>query len=111
MTGALLIELIYDRTCPNVDRARAMIRSALEQVGASSAWTAWDRDEDSTPRDLRGFGSPTVLVNGRDVGCDLTEDARADANSCRVYMDECGCLCGAPSARLIVHAIRGLQAT
>ena len=104
------IELVYDRDCPNIERARAMIRSALEEIGAATAWTEWDREDVRTPRELRRYGSPTVLVNGRDVGCDENEDTRADANACRVYMDECGCLCGAPSSALIIKAIRGAVA-
>jgi len=104
------IDLVYDRECPNIERARAMIRAALEEIGASTTWTEWDREDPGTPPELRHFGSPTVLVNGRDVGCDENEDTRSDANSCRVYLDECGCLCGAPSTALIVNAIRGVRA-
>ena len=107
---ALRIDLVYDRDCPNIERARAMIRAALEQVGSATTWTEWDREDAATPPELRDFGSPTVLVNGRDVGCDENEDTRSDANSCRVYLDECGCLCGAPSTELIVNAIRGVRA-
>lgn len=107
---SLRIELVYDHDCPNVDRARAMIHAALEQTGSPATWREWDRADASTPATLRDYGSPTVLVNGRDVGCDENEDTRADANSCRVYLDECGCICGAPSATLIANAIRGAQA-
>jgi len=106
----LLIELVYDVDCPNVDRARAMIGAALSAVGAELRWTEWDREDLATPAERRGFGSPTVLVNGRDVGCDENESAQADANSCRVYVDECGCMCGAPSAELILSAIHKVQA-
>ena len=101
----LTVELVYDRDCPNVDRARAMIRAALREVGADPVWREWDRESADTPNDLRQFGSPTVLVNGRDVGCDENEMAQADANACRVYLDTNGCVCGAPSSRLIVEAI------
>lgn len=103
------IELVYDRDCPNVDRARGTIRAALEQVGSSATWVEWDRGDASTPAALRDYGSPTVLVNGRDVASGENEDTRADANSCRVYMDECGCMYGAPSATLIADAIRGAR--
>lgn len=105
MGKPLTVELVYDRDCPNVERARSMIRAALREVGAEPVWTEWDRESIDTPNDLRQFGSPTVLVNGRDVGCDENEMAQADANSCRVYLDANGCVCGAPSSRLIVVAI------
>jgi hypothetical protein len=110
INNSLRIDLIYDRDCPNIERARVMIREALAQLGSETTWAEWDRDDIGTPRDLRRYGSPTVLVNGRDVGCDENEDTRSDANSCRVYMDSCGCICGAPSSALIIRAIRGAMA-
>jgi mercuric ion transport protein len=108
--ATLRIDLIYDQTCPNVDRARSMIRRALFEIGAPQTWIEWDRDDEKTPLAFRRFGSPTVLVNGRDVGCEENDDAGGDGNSCRVYTDDCGCFCGAPSAELIVAIIRGVQA-
>lgn len=103
---ALRVELIYDRACPNVERARSMLRAALATIGTTEPWIEWDREHPSTPEHLRNCGSPTVLVNGHDIGCDENEAAQSDANSCRVYIDGCGCLCGAPSSELIIDAIR-----
>ena len=105
MPNGFLIELVYDRDCPNVERARAMIRAALDEVGADPQWIEWDRESSDTPPNRRQYGSPTVLVNGQDVGCDENDAPQADANACRVYIDNTGCLCGAPSARLIASAI------
>jgi mercuric ion transport protein len=100
------VELIYDRDCPNVERARTMIRQALEDVGAEVRWTEWDREDARTPAELKHYGSPTVLVDGKDVGCNEQESSEPNGNSCRVYADETGCLCGAPSAKLITDALR-----
>ena len=108
--GTLRIDLIFEGGCPNIDLARAMIRSALLDVGADVQWAEWDRDDIGTPLPLRRFGSPTVLVNGRDVGCDENESAQSESNSCRIYFDDCGCACGAPSWQLIATAIRGARA-
>lgn len=105
------VELVFDSTCPNVDTARGAIRAALLAVGAPVEWKEWERGVESTPPALRAFGSPTVLVNGTDVSGGGDEAAKADANSCRVYMDECGCMCGAPSAQQIVNAISASQLT
>jgi mercuric ion transport protein len=105
-TNALQIELVYDRDCPNVDDARAMIRAALAEVGAEIRWTEWDREDARTPERLRNYGSPTVLVNGRDVGCDENELTQSDANSCRVYLEDDESIGGAPSSKRIASAIR-----
>ena len=101
------VDLIYDRDCPNVEQARSMIRTALSELGATLHWTEWDREDARTPNELRCYGSPTVLVNGRDVGSEENESA-SDASSCRVYLDE-SCCVGAPSATLIANAIREAQ--
>ena len=107
MRPPALVELVFDPTCPNVEQARGAISTALLAVGAPVKWKEWERGAEATPAALRCFGSPTVLVNGADVsGGDA---ANADANSCRVYVDECGCLCGAPSTQQIVSAIESMQ--
>jgi hypothetical protein len=108
-TEVLYVDLVYDRDCPNVERARSMIRTALGEVGGRAVSREWDREDSATPARFRSYGSPTVLVNGRDVGCDENEAAQSDANSCRVYADDRGRLCGAPSARLIIDTIRAVQ--
>lgn len=104
------IEMVYDPTCPNVDRARAAIRAALAAIGAPIAWREWDCTDAATPESLRALGSPSVLVNGQDVGCGGGSMAQADANSCRIYRDDCGCICGAPSVELILKAIANTSA-
>lgn len=105
------IDLIYDRDCPNIDAARSRIRDAIAQVADEGSWHEWDRADANTPPELRNYGSPTVLVNGRDVACADNEAAQSDANSCRIYVDACGCVCGAPSAELIVQALIGFTTT
>jgi hypothetical protein len=98
------IDLIYDSDCPNIDRARAAIREALRTAGTAEAWKEWDRADPRTPKEFLGFGSPTVLVNGRDIGCDEMGGEVTGAESCRIYVDDCGCMCGAPSSALILAA-------
>lgn len=99
------IELVYDRECPNVERARTAIRTALAALDITGDWKEWERGVETTPAELRKLGSPTVLVNGKDVGSDDGGIAPADANSCRVYRSEDGRTAGAPSAEVIARAI------
>lgn len=102
----VVLDLVYDRDCPNVESARGMIAAALLEVGAERSWREWDRAGGDTPLALRAFGSPTVLVNGQDVSCAADETTRADANACRVYRGDGGTFTGAPSSKLIVAAIK-----
>lgn len=99
------IQMVYDANCPNIDAARAAIRGALTAIGAPLMWQEFERRDPALPVTLRDLGSPSVLVNGRDVGCEGGTMSLATANSCRVYQDDCGCICGAPSVRLILRAL------
>jgi hypothetical protein len=62
-----MIELVYFQGCPNVDRARDALRAALGDLGQPARWTEWDQESPEAPARVQGYGSPTVLVNGRDV--------------------------------------------
>jgi mercuric ion transport protein len=105
MTEPLRVELVYDPDCPNVERARLAIRTALTKVGAPAVWREWDRGDPATLGVLRSLGSPSVLVNGLDVGADGVIVSETSANSCRVYKDERGRTCGAPTAEMIMMTI------
>ncbi len=88
------IELIYFRGCPHTEQARANIRQALESIGVDSAVEEWDRDDPDAPAYVRGYSSPTILVDGRDV---TGEGTLAGGASCRAG--------GAPSVDQIRAAI------
>lgn len=84
------IDLVYFEGCPNVADARENLRLALKLQGVELRWSEWDLMADSTPEEFRRYGSPTVLVDGRDVtggGQDVL------AMACRTD--------GAPSVELI----------
>lgn len=102
MNESRRVELVYDITCPNVEQARIAIYFALLGVGEQPVWTEWDRDSDATPGRFRTLASPTVIVDGNDI----CGSATPDADACRLYVDERGCLCGAPSAEQIVRALK-----
>lgn len=88
------LELIYFRDCPHAAEARSNLRTALVTAGIQVPVDEWERDDAAAPAYVRGYASPTVLVNGRDVSGDA---ATADAASCRAA--------GAPSAETILRAL------
>jgi hypothetical protein len=94
MIGEHSIELIFFDGCPNVGLARSNLRAALKSVAADITWTEWDLLVDSTPKNPRSYGSPTVLIDGRDVTGGSPGGA---AISCRTD--------GAPSAAQIVEKL------
>jgi len=107
ITLRLHIELVYDPECPNVDKARAVLSRALQDVGVPSVWTEWCTDDPACPGTHRGYGSPTVLVNGKDVAPGPHPWAPQGAVSgprCRVYREGTKVL-GAPPVDLVMAAI------
>lgn len=88
------IDLIYFEGCPNAEQARVNLRVVL----GDASWREWDLSATDTPERFRRYGSPTVLVDGRDVtGEDRSRNAGAMA--CRVG--------GAPPPDLIREQLSG----
>ena len=97
------IELVTDQDCPNVEATRSVLRDSLSELGLPLEWTEWDRAADNSPPHAQRFGSPSVLVDGRDIA---DEDGTADGNSCRIYRDEATGFSGVPSGQVVVGALR-----
>ncbi len=99
----ITIELIYERDCPNVSEARSELLLALSEVGLPLRWVEWERSDPDSPNYVKTYGSPTILVNGKDVaGINST----GVASCCRLYVNESGKFKGAPHAAIIVKALR-----
>lgn len=84
--------LLYFDGCPNVNKTRENLKLALAQAGfKADGWDEVNLEDPRTPNSWRGFPSPTVLINGRDV---VTGARSASGTSaCRFG--------GAPSTELI----------
>ncbi|HSA94231.1 MAG TPA: MerC family mercury resistance protein [Terriglobales bacterium] len=98
------VELIYDRDCPNIGEARAELLRAFERAGASPRWEEWERSAAESPSYVRQFGSPTVLVDGKDVA---PMEEVAGEGCCRLYGEDSGTL-RAPSAEQIAVKLRAV---
>jgi hypothetical protein len=70
-------------------------------VGQDLQWTEWVSDDPSLPEYARGHGSPTVLVDERDVAAEGTS-----GRSCRLYDQGDGTLQGVPPVAAIISALR-----
>lgn len=91
-----IVDLVYDEACPNVNAARANLMRAFSRAGALPRWTEHRIGSAEAPARVRGFGSPSILVDGADVA-GLAAGAE---DCCRVY--ERG---GAPDVALIAAAL------
>ena len=96
------VELLYDADCPNVNRAREQLFRAFAKAGLEARWREWHADDTEAPAYVRGFGSPTILVDGMDVaGAEPGEGTQ----SCRLYGHPGDERRGAPSVDTIVVAL------
>ena len=104
----MTVELIYDHDCPNAGSARERLMRAFEAVGVAPRWSEWERSDPASPAHVRSYGSPTILVDGKDVaGGDPTDDI----SCCRLYADPDGGFQGAPSIQMIESALRTSNGT
>jgi hypothetical protein len=71
------VELVYDPDCPNVDRARERLRQAIGERRQVLHWTEWRSDDPALPDYARGHGSPTILIDERDVAPTTPEAGHA----------------------------------
>lgn len=101
------IDLLHFAGCPNVERTRANLRAALGETGLSEAWNEFTTDAVDLPVYARGYGSPTILVNGREILGASPSDSPA---VCRLYPSGFGDH-GAPAVSVIVAALRGAGAS
>jgi mercuric ion transport protein len=98
----LKIDFIYDEFCPNFEAARAVLKRALGELGLRMTWQEWNRSEQSVPAFVSQFGSPTILVNGRDVA---GMEPESEISCCRLYEDTAGHLKKVPPFEVVVRAI------
>lgn len=86
------IHLLHFEGCPNVDAARNALREALAAEKVDVGIDEIDVENADAPEWARGWGSPTILVDGQDV-MGLTPSSTSSC--CRLYAD------GAPSIEAI----------
>lgn len=95
------VELVYDRDCPNLESARAQLLKAFSHAGMTPHWSEYVIGDPAVPQHARGYGSPTILVDGRDVSGGFP----AGEDSCRLYVDEQGRFSRVPAVHEIATAL------
>ena len=96
------VEFIYDSDCPNVAAARSQLMKAFSKAKLPASWREWDRSAEDSPSYAKSFGSPTILVDGKDV---TGENVETGGNCCRIYRGSDGKNAGVPAISLIERAL------
>ncbi len=99
MNGIRVQFLVFDG-CPLAEAARKELDAAVSEAGLAE-YEEIDILDPETPADLRGWGSPTILVNGADV----TGSTKGEGVGCRIYATESR----VPETALILERIRKAQ--
>jgi len=103
------IELVYEKTCPNIAAAREQLLRAFAEAGLTPRWREWEITDPAAPAHVHGYGSPTILVDGKDVS---GAEVSGDDLCCRLYSQgETGRQQGVPAQADIVNALRGRAST
>lgn len=97
----IAVELIYASDCPNVPLARSNLQQAIERAGVPVECAEHRVDDAALPTHARGYGSPTILVDGEDVAGLPPSGER----TCRVYQGPTG-LVYAPTVEVVEAALR-----
>lgn len=85
MNVALHVQFLTFEGCPLANAARIELEAALAECGVEQ-YEEIDVLDPETPNNLRGWGSPTILVNG----VDIAGQSKGDDVSCRVYPGDRG---------------------
>ena len=94
------VDLIYASDCPNISLARTNLLLAFARAGVKPKWAEHRIGDPEAPEYTRGYGSPTILVEGRDVA-GLPPSGEL---SCRVYESGVGSA-HAPAVEQIATAL------
>ena len=100
----MTVQLLSFPGCPNADAAREALRRALVAAGLPPWIEEVDVTAPGTPAERRDWGSPTILVDGRDVA-----GSGPTGPSCRLYDDAKEGTRGVPPDELIRKAVDGAR--
>jgi hypothetical protein len=99
------VQLLWWKGCPSTERATVELRAALRDVGLDAGAFQLREIRTDADADEAGFkGSPTILVDGEDVGG--AEDPDGSGLSCRVYRRGDGQIAATPDPDDLRDALR-----
>jgi hypothetical protein len=100
--GSVQIEILAREDCPNRGMALVVVERVVGETGIPAEIEVVDLSDDDA-EEYRVLGSPTVLVDGRDVDPQPTAHADFSVDD-RIYRTERG-PCGWPDAEWIRNAL------
>jgi len=100
----LHVSFLYFEGCPSHELALERLRQVLAEEGIEAEVEVVKVETDTQAEQLRFMGSPTILVEGRDI--DPLPPSVQFALTCRIYCREDGRISPLPSPELIRRSLR-----
>src|SRR5512137_2874889 len=104
MNSVVRITFLYFEDCPSHEAALARLRQVVAEQGVQAEIEIVKIETDEQAQSRRFVGSPTILIDGRDID-PLPADIQY-ALTCRAYQLEDGRISPLPSADMIRRALR-----
>jgi hypothetical protein len=82
--GPLAVTFLFNRTCPSHEEGLRLLHEAAARAGREVDVTVREVTDDEEAASLGFPGSPTYLVEGRDIA-PVVQGASYAAEACRVY--------------------------
>ena len=79
------IQLLHFAGCPNVVAARTALRDAIAAEKLETTIEEIDVEDPAAPEWARGWGSPTILIDGQDV-TGQERSGSSESSACRLYV-------------------------
>lgn len=102
----LKILFLYSKDCPSYPEALIRLRKVVGDEGVRAEISVKLVETDEQAEELHFLGSPTILIDGRDIDPQPTPRY---ALMCRAYRLEDGRVSPLPSARMIRSAVRAAK--
>lgn len=96
------VQFIYETTCPNAEATRKLLAEVLNELNLKIDVEEIDKSITGAPNFAQQYGSPSILVNGKDV----VDSVGKSGNACRIYENSDGKLTGIPPRDSIVKALQ-----
>jgi hypothetical protein len=100
------IDFLYFEDCPSHEQALERLRKVLAEEDIEADISVVEVKTEEQARDLEFAGSPTILVEGRDISPHL--ELPNYALTCRTYQLEDGRISPLPSEDMIRRTIRAV---
>lgn len=101
------IEFFYFEECPSHEQALQRLLKVLSEEGIEAEPSITEVKTDEQAQDLEFVGSPTILVEGRDISPHLEHPNYA--LTCRTYYLEDGRVSPLPSEEMIRDTIKAIS--